>query len=201
MKVHLKNVRIAFPKLFEPDTVAGSQNYRRGALFIIDGNDEEQLKAVRNAIAAAAAEKWPDPKKRAAIMGMLERKDYLCLHDGADKAVKYEGFEGNYYVSANSKGGKTPDAAGAVTVIDQFRNPLTAASGKPYAGCYVNAIIDVYAQDNSFGQRVNASLKGVQFWRDGDAFGGGAPAEPDEFEEAEPTESGDGGDDDWGGLA
>ena len=182
MKVHLKNVRIAFPKLFEPDTVAGSQNYRRGALFIIEGSDEEQLKAVRSAIAAAAAEKWPDPKKRAAIMGVLERKDYLCLHDGADKAAKYEGFEGNYYVSANTKGGKTPDAAGAVTVIDQFRNPLTSASGRPYAGCYVNAIIDVYAQDNSFGQRVNAALKGVQFWRDGDAFGGGAPAMPDEFE-------------------
>ena len=182
MKVHLKNVRIAFPKLFEPDTVAGSQNYRRGALFIIEGSDEEQLKLVRSAIAAAAAERWPDPKKRAAIMGVLERKDYLCLHDGADKAAKYEGFEGNYYVSANTKGGKTPDAAGAVTVIDQFRNPLTSASGCPYAGCYVNAIIDVYAQDNSFGQRVNAALKGVQFWRDGDAFGGGAPAMPDEFE-------------------
>jgi hypothetical protein len=187
MKVHLKNVRIAFPKLFEPDTVAGSQNFRRGALFIIEGSDEEQLKAVRSAIAAAAAERWPDPKKRAAIMGVLERKDYLCLHDGADKAAKYEGFEGNYYVSANTKGGKTPDAAGAVTVIDQFRNPLTSASGRPYAGCYVNAIIDVYAQDNSFGQRVNAALKGVQFWRDGDAFGGGAPAMPDEFEsDAEP---------------
>jgi hypothetical protein len=187
MKVHLKNVRLAFPRLFEPEAFEGTATYRRGALFIIRGDDTEQLEMVRKAIQAAAAEKWPDPAKRSAILAMLERKDALCLHDGVMKAG-YDGFEGNFYVSANGASGKTPETAGPVTVIDQFRNPLTAASGKPYAGCYVNAIIDIYAQDNSYGQRVNAALKGVQFWADGDAFGGGKPADADEFEALAPSE-------------
>ena len=38
-------------------------------------------------------------------------------------------------------------------------------------------------QDNAYGKRVNASLRGVQFAGDGEAFGGGRPAEVDEFED------------------
>ncbi|EAA6845047.1 DUF2815 domain-containing protein, partial [Salmonella enterica subsp. enterica] len=34
-----------------------------------------------------------------------------------------------------------------------------------------------------FGKRVNASLSGVQFLRDGDAFTGGQPASADEFDD------------------
>lgn len=188
MKVHLKNVRLAFPNLFTPSAVKGTENYRRGALFIIRGDDEEQLATVRKAIEQAAIERWPNKAERDAIMKLIERKDLTCLHDGADKADKYDGFEGNWYVSASGKGGSSPETAGKVTVVDQYRRPLTAADGIPYAGCYVNAIIDIYAQDNDFGRRINASLKGVQFWADGDAFGGGAPATPDEFEAAAPSE-------------
>uniref|UniRef100_T1HEF4 Uncharacterized protein n=2 Tax=cellular organisms TaxID=131567 RepID=T1HEF4_RHOPR len=36
--------------------------------------------------------------------------------------------------------------------------------------------------DNNFGKRINASLGGVQFLRDGDAFAGGGVATPDDFE-------------------
>uniref|UniRef100_UPI0025B91E9B ssDNA-binding protein n=1 Tax=Candidatus Symbiopectobacterium sp. TaxID=2816440 RepID=UPI0025B91E9B len=67
-------------------------------------------------------------------------------------------------------------------VIDRDRSALTAADGKPYAGCYVNATIDIWAMDNNFGKRINASLGGVQFLCDGDAFAGGGVATPDDFE-------------------
>ena len=43
-----------------------------------------------------------------------------------------------------------------------------------YRGCYVNALIEVYAMDQ-YGDQVNAKLVGIQFRRDGDAFGS-APA-------------------------
>lgn len=80
------------------------------------------------------------------------------------------------YVSARSK--TRP------SVFDQQRQELTESDGKPYSGCYVNASIELWAQDNDFGKRVNAQLRGVQFLRDGDAFGGGArPADADEFDE------------------
>jgi len=97
------------------------------------------------------------------------------LHDGDAKA-EYEGFEGNKFVSARAK--VRP------TVFDQQRQELSEADGKPYSGCYVNASIELWAQDNSFGKRINAQLRGVQFLRDGDAFAGGSrPADADEFDE------------------
>jgi hypothetical protein len=71
----------------------------------------------------------------------------------------------------------------APTVIDRDRSPLSAKSGRPYAGCFVNASIELWAQDNNYGQRVNAQLRGIQFYADGDSFSAGRPADADEFEE------------------
>jgi hypothetical protein len=68
-------------------------------------------------------------------------------------------------------------------VLHSDKTPLTEADGKPYAGCYVNASIELWAQDNNYGKRVNASLGGVQFARDGDAFAGGGAASEDEFDD------------------
>ena len=72
------------------------------------------------------------------------------------------------------------------------RSPLTEADGVIYAGCYVNASIEFWAQDNNFGKRINAQLRGVQFNGDGDAFSAGRPADADEFEEVSSgTDAGD----------
>jgi hypothetical protein len=68
------------------------------------------------------------------------------------------------------------------TVINRDRTPLTAADGVIYSGCHGNVQVEVWAQDNSYGKRINAQLLGVQFTRDGDSFGGGTqPAKPDDF--------------------
>jgi hypothetical protein len=68
-------------------------------------------------------------------------------------------------------------------VIDKDKSPLTEQDGKPYAGCFVNASVELWPQDNNYGKRVNASLRGVQFFRDGDAFAGGGAASEDEFDD------------------
>ena len=57
------------------------------------------------------------------------------------------------------------------------------SDGRPYSGCYVNVSLDIYAQDNTYGRRINCNLSGVQFYRDGDSFEGGTPASPEEFED------------------
>lgn len=72
----------------------------------------------------------------------------------------------------------------APTIVDQARNTLSARSGKPYAGCYVNASLEFWAQDNAYGKRINCTLRGIQFLRDGDSFSAGRPADADEFEDA-----------------
>ena len=75
------------------------------------------------------------------------------------------------------------------TVVDRDKTPLTEQDGRPYGGCFVNAIVELWAQDNQFGKRINATLAGVQFLKDGDAFGGSRPADPDEFEAVDDNNS------------
>ena len=41
--------------------------------------------------------------------------------------------------------------------------------------------VELWAQDNQYGKGVNATLRGVQFYRDGQAFTGGRPLGEDEF--------------------
>jgi hypothetical protein len=121
--------------------------------------------------------------KGAVVFKVLEAADKLCLHDGDAKA-EYEGFKGNKFVS--SRGKVRP------SVFDGQRQELTEADGKPYSGCYVNASLEIWAQDNSYGKRLNAQLRGVQFFRDGDAFaGGGQPADADEFDDIAAPEADD----------
>lgn len=171
MKVKLNNVRLAFPQLFEAKTVNGEGEPAFSASLLIDPA-HPQVKELNAAIDAVAKEKWA--AKAEAILKTMRATDKTCLHDGNLKD-QYAGFEGMLYVSARSK--TRP------LVIDVNKTPLTAKDGKPYAGCYVNASIELWAQDNNYGKRVNASLRGIQFLRDGDAFAGGAPASEDEFDD------------------
>ncbi len=178
MKVTIKDVRLAFPDLFEARAFKGSGDPKFGASFLF-AKDHPAVKEIENAIEKVAKEKWKD--KAATILKGLRTKNDTCLHDG-DTKPEIDGYEGNFYISARS--------SVRPTVVDRDRTRLEKSDGRPYGGCYVNAIIDIWAMDSSdFGKRVCASLMGVQFVRDGEAFAGGTAASPDEFEELEDEES------------
>jgi len=173
-RITLRNARLAFPTLFVPKANDnGVLNY--GCALIL-GPDHPQLGAIKAAMDAAGAAKWGD--KWPAQKKALVIQDRMALHDG-DLKAKYDGYEGNLFINANAKESEKP------TVFDQARNPLTAASGKPYAGCYVNASVEFWPQKDHplGGSRINAQLRGVQFLRDGDAFAAGRPADADDFED------------------
>lgn len=171
MKVKLTNVRLAFPVLFEARTVNGEGKPAFSASFLLDPADP-QVRALNQAIEQVAKDKWG--AKADAILKQMRAQDKVALHDG-DLKANYDGFPGNLYVSARS--------ATRPLVIDKDKSPLTEQDGKPYAGCFVNASIELWPQDNNYGKRVNASLRGVQFFRDGDAFAGGGAASEDEFDD------------------
>jgi len=172
-RILLKNARLSFPALFEPTTVAGEGKPRYGAALLL-GADHPQLAEINAKIEAVAKDKWKD--KAATVLAGLRKTDKVALHDG-DTKPQYDGFPGNYFLSANSQENAPP------TVIDRDRTPLTMKSGRPYAGCYVNASLEFWAQDNQYGKRVNCTLRGVQFYADGDSFSAGRPADADEFDE------------------
>lgn len=177
MKIILKNARLAFPQLFTAKAVDDKGEPRFSASFIIEKN-HPQIKDLVAAMQKVAKDKWG--AKGEAMYTQLKAADKLALHNGDSKA-NYTGFEGNLFVSSANK------VRPAVRAADGRTN-LTAADGKPYAGCYVNAVIELWAQDNSFGKRINASLMGVQFVRDGEPFSGGGVAADGDFEAVEGAE-------------
>ncbi|WP_085248052.1 DUF2815 family protein [Gilliamella mensalis] len=171
MKVKLQNVRLAFPELFKAEQVNGEGDPQFSATFILPRN-HPNVKDIENAILQVAKEKWAD--KADAILKKVKAELKTCLKDG-DLKADLEGFAGNYFLSASNR--TRP------YVINRDKTQLKPTDGVMYAGCYVYAVIDIWAMDNKFGKRICASLSGVQFYKDGDAFTGGGIASDDDFDD------------------
>lgn len=194
MKIVLKDVRLCFPAIHEAKAIDGGDE-RFGGKFTFSPKSPN-VKIINDAMLAAAKEqkKW---KKPAEILASLKKKDKVCYYTEPytnKEGEVYQGFAGMHYVSASNEERPNVRARDGVT-------PLVAKDGKPYGGCYVNISIDVWAQDNKFGQRINATLLGVQFVRDGEHFSAGAQFADDDFddlgvdENAEEDAAEDGADD------
>jgi hypothetical protein len=171
LKFKLKGVRLAFPSLFEPREFQGDGKFKYSAALLIDPADP-QVATINKMIDACGEEKWG--AKSAAIVKTLRATDKTFLHDGNLKS-QFDGYEGMLYLSAANT--LKP------TVVDVDRTPLTAKDGKPYSGCYVNVVLEPWAQDNSAGRRINLTLFGCQFLRDGDRFVGGGVADESDFDD------------------
>jgi len=171
MKIKLNAVRLSFPQLFEAKTVNGEGKPAFSAAFLISPKDP-QIAMLNTAITTVAAEKWG--AKADAILKTIRAADKTCLHSG-DLKSNYDGFEGMMYVSARNP--LKP------YVVDLNKTPLVAEDGRPYAGCFVNAVLELWTQDNNYGKRVNATLLGVQFYKDGESFVGGGVADDSDFDD------------------
>ena len=164
MEVLLKNVRLAFAQnIFEAGSINGSKPTFSAKGIFDDGSDAHKtLLAAEEEVATA---KWGAKAK--STLDIIRKKNEGVVKDG-DLKPEWDGFEGHLYVNTSNE--KRP------TIIDRDQTPLARSDGKPYGGCIVNLMADVWAQDNQFGKKVNATLTGIQFVKDGDAFAAGAPA-------------------------
>lgn len=172
MKVKLNNVRLAFPDLFVAREYQNNGKPRYGATFLIEpgsGNDER----VRAAIQTVATEKFgKSAGKNMEAWASNSNKNCYVSGDLKD----YSGYAGMMALSARRSADKGP-----VMVLDRDKTPLHANAGRPYAGCYVNASVEIYAQSGE-NAGIRCALGGVQFVKDGDAFAA-APASPEEFDD------------------
>ena len=174
-RVMLKNVRLSFPALFTPVAFNPGDEEKYKATFLVQQGSPQAAEIDAAILAALVAHPKVGPKKAAQVLKAVQgNRNKFCWQDG--DGSDYDGYAGMMALSAKAKVSARP------TIIDGNRQPLTEKDGKPYAGCYVNASVDIYAYDSS-GIGVTASLRGVQFLRDGDAFAAGRPADSDEFEE------------------
>lgn len=179
--VKLKNVRLSFPALFIHEFYEGTDTGKFSATFLIPKANTKLVNAVEKAIEKAINLQWPDTKNR-------PRTILDTLRDGDNE--KYDGYEDCMALKAtNTK---------RVTLLDRGRNPLTVEDEYDlmYAGCYVNASLEFNAGTDSYKKsRVWCNLRGVQFYKDGDRFGGGTPvdtdAEFDDFSDEDEDEDAD----------
>lgn len=171
MKLQLKNVRLSFPQIWAAKAMDANSKPVFNAAFLIP-KDDPQNDVILAAIEQVAKDKWG--AKADAILKDLRRQEKAGLKDG-DNKTQYAGYEGNNYINASN--------ATRPTILDRDKTPLTEQDGRPYGGCFVHASVEAWAQDNSYGKRVNFSLRGIQFVKDGDAFSGGGVAKEDEFDD------------------
>jgi len=168
--VMLENVRVAFPAFWVAEQVNNQGKPGFGGTFLMPP-DHPSLIVVKQGIKSVAIAKWG--AQAVEILKQLVAADRVCLHNGDAKA-QIDGYAGNMFVSTRS-----PTRP---LVLNTDKTPLTEADGKPYSGCFVNAQIAIWAMQNTHGKRVCAQIRGVQFLRDGPAFGGATASQVDEFD-------------------
>lgn len=162
MNIVLNNVRLSYPQLFKPKAFNPADEPTYGAVFLMDKEDNaEDIEKYRKGVKAVATAHWGEE---------IPPGVKFSLRDGSER----EGSDGyGKHMMFLSAGNRK-----AVPIVDLNPNiVLTESDGRPYAGCYVNASIRLWVQDNTWGKRVNSQLQAVQFAMDGDPFGA-VPVDP-----------------------
>lgn len=183
----LPGVRCSFLTLGDPEYFGGQKqkasDKRRWSATGLVPNGSELQKKINMLIEQCAAEKWE--KKAATILANIRSDPKAsCFTDGARK--DYEGYAGHWALTAHRNEDK-----GRPLVLDTDKSPIYMPSGelyqgkagRIYSGCYVNLHVEFWAQDNTNGKAIRATLLGIQRFKDGDAFSGGTAPTEDAFGE------------------
>lgn len=163
MRVTIHNVRLSFPHLFTPKQGPDGGKAKFSAAFLFDKKtDAAKIKEFQAAIAKVKAD--------SVLAKITLAPGNICLKDGSTKPEYYTP-EVMFLNASNDRQPKVVD-----------KNPSKALTEKDdviYGGCYVNAVVTLWVQNNSYGKRINASLDSVQFVKDGERFGP-PPVDPEE---------------------
>jgi hypothetical protein len=182
--VQLKHARIAFiDDLFVPSQYEGQGDFRHSCTLIVEPGSAND-KAIQAAISGEATGAW-GKKAEAFLEDMRTNKNkFSYIKNKKDKSGEiYDGFENMYALSAIRK-----QKDGAPLFLHNVKDPatgkaqrLTGNEGIIYAGCYVNAKVEMWAQSGTY-SGMRCGLLGVQFDAPGDSFGGASRPSDDGFD-------------------
>lgn len=180
--IKLPAVRLSFPHLFQAHSMEEGQEKKFSATFLLDDKEHGKLlDQIETTIKRLALDEF---KKATSFKS--------CLRDGNEK-LELEGYgDGKWFIPAARK--TRPTVVRVAVALDGGIDypPVSEDEGLIYAGCYVNATVRLWVQNNKWGKRVNAELRVVQFLRDGDSFGAGKVDVESDLQ-GFATDSGDGG--------
>lgn len=178
--IKLTNVRLSFPKLAKAqryDDADETEVPKFSAAFLLDPTNEahaEIIEEISKATKQIMKETWGGKPPKF--------KPIECYGDGNeqvnDEDQVYDGYQDMFVIKGNS--------TKRVIVLNKDKTPVEKDEMEDvlYAGCYVNGSIHLWTQDHpKWGKRVNCTLRGVMFRRDGEAFGGGSVDIDEEFDD------------------
>tara|TARA_R110002126_G_scaffold86957_2_gene209719 strand:+ start:426 stop:938 length:513 start_codon:yes stop_codon:yes gene_type:complete len=165
-KIKLTNVRLSFASVFKRANFNGEEGKFEATFLLNKETQADQIKQLQDAIDKAVAE-----------ANIKVPADKRCLKDGDD--FEYDGYAGHMAFKASNN--KRP------TVIDRDRSPLVEDDNKCQSGDYVNVIVGIWVQNNTYGKRANGNLYGIQFSKEGERFGSDTDVTND-FDELEGIE-------------
>jgi hypothetical protein len=175
----LSNVRLSFPHIAEPQRKTqddGTEKASYNCEFILTPNNPGWA-AFHQAVAKAALEKWGANAQNVIAHCGTDRKK-RCYGAGEEKVngktfQPYDGYAGMYYITAGST--RQPQIIGPDgNKIDENNTmAVQQMARKLYGGCYVNAAVKPWLQENKHGRGIRCDLVAVQFYADGEAFGEG----------------------------
>ena len=169
-KLHINNARLSFPSVWKRSVYNGVEG-KFEATLLIPKDNAKTIKMLKSAIKAKVDDS-----------GLKIPSSKFCMKDGDDiyEEKEYDGYQNTYAFKASNN--TRP------TIVNRDGSQLTEDDGKIYAGCVVNAIVELWVQNNNYGKRINANLLGLQFVKDGEPFGAGSLDVSNEFQVLEEDE-------------
>lgn len=129
--------------------------------------DSPAAKELQDAIKQFAKDQWQDGAKLAVEKQNAGNTRIMRDGDGLDgqtaDGTPKPGWAGHWRIKASSKF--------QPKIVDRALNELKEEDGKPYPGCAVSAQISLYAFKDK--REMGVRLQAVQFYADGEPFGGG----------------------------
>ena len=172
--------RVSFPNIIDPQSKLNDKgeaqvSYNADLIF---PKDDAGFAKFMQAYALLAQDKWKE-NAQAAMQRIQSDRKTRCYGDGSEKVSAktfqiHPGYAGNLFISARS-----PRQPQIIDIDGKPVDPtntmhLRAVAAKIYGGCYVNAVIKPWLQQNTAGIGCRCDLIAIQFKADGEAFGAGA---------------------------
>lgn len=178
--IYLSNKRMSFAHLAEPHAPGNAQNAKKrySADFIMPENDPDWNKVMQQ-VQAVATEKWKD-QAQAVLQMIYQDRRSRCFGDGQEKVNKqtmqpYPEYVGMKYISGLRDFPPQLIRTDGSPVDPQNTMEYQQLARQLYSGCYVNAALQIWAQENEHGRGIRCELLGVQFANDGEPLGAESP--------------------------
>ena len=157
MNICLKNVRISYAHLFEPEPIMGQGEPKYSVSILIPKSDKENVEKLNAAI--------KDAKESDKLKGA--KKIDSPVHDGDTDKGDDPVYAGCYYLNAKANENHPPQ------IVDRHVNPIMDKN-EVYSGCYCNIMVNTYAYSFNGHNGIGIGLGNVQKVKDGERLGGGS---------------------------